>query len=95
MQTQVVRSMSGDAVVTVEGSFDGKDADRLHSIATNLATGGPVTLDFHKVRSPSDAAVAHLAMQLRATRRVVMVGLSQHHHRLLKLVGLARVTNAG
>jgi len=89
MRTQVRQSALGGAVVGVEGSFDVEDADRLQSMAAALENEGLVTLDFHGVRSASDAAVTRLASQLRAaSRRVALVGLCEHHYKLLKYVGL-------
>jgi hypothetical protein len=87
--TSIRRPLSGGAVVGVEGSFDAADADQLRSIASALEAAGPVTLDFHNVRSASDTAVVRLARRiLEAPGHVSMVGLSEHHHRLLSYIGL-------
>ena len=76
-------------MVAVEGSFDTADADQLRSIVSVLEAGGLVTLDFHEVRSASDTALARLARGLlEAPGHVSMVGLSEHHHRLLSYIGL-------
>ena len=89
MLTFIRRPPSGGAVVAVEGSFDAADADQLRSIASALEAGGLVTLDFHEVRSASDIAVAQLARGLlEAPGHVSMVGLSEHHHRVLRYIGL-------
>jgi hypothetical protein len=89
MLTSIRRPPTGGAVVAVEGSFDAADADQLGSIASALDAGGSVTLDFHEVRSASDMAIVRLARGiLEAPGHVSMVGLSEHHHRLLNYVGL-------
>jgi anti-anti-sigma regulatory factor len=89
MLTSIRRPPSGGAVVSVEGSFDAADADQLGSIAFALDADGPVTLDFHEVQSAGDMAVVRLARGiLEASGHVSMVGLSEHHHRLLTYIGL-------
>jgi hypothetical protein len=89
MLTSITRPPSGGAVVAVEGSFDSADVDCLRSIVSALETGGLVTLDFHEVRSASDTALARLARGLlEVPGHVSMVGLSEHHHRLLTYIGL-------
>ena len=76
-------------MVAVEGSFDAADADHLRTIVSALEAGGLVTLDFHEVRSASDTAIAGLASGLlEAPGHVSMVGLSEHHHRVLRYIGL-------
>jgi anti-anti-sigma regulatory factor len=88
--TFIRRSRSGGDVIAIEGSFDIADADRLRSIIDALNSTGPVTLDFHGVRSASDMAIAQLARGLvEASRRVSLAGLSEHHHRLLGYLGAA------
>ncbi len=46
-------------------------------------------LDFHEVEVLDDCAIAKLASELhrREAGHVVLVGLSEHHHRLLRYVG--------
>lgn len=90
MLTSISRPLSGGAVIAIEGSFDAADADQLGTIASALdATGGPITLDFHEVRSASDMAVVRLARGiLEPPGHVSMAGLSEHHHRLLHYIGL-------
>jgi CheY-like chemotaxis protein len=88
MVTVTVRSPSGGAVVRVAGSFDASDADQLWSLASADA-GGPVTIDFHEVRSAGDLAIARLATGLlEHSHQVSIVGLSEHQHRLLRYIGL-------
>ena len=87
--TSIRQPLSGGAVVGVEGSFDVADVDQLRSIASALDAAGPVTLDFHDVRSASDMAVVRLARRiLEAPGHVSMVGLSEHQHRLPGYIGL-------
>jgi STAS domain len=90
MLTIIRRPTSGGVVVAIEGPFDVADVDQLHILASTLDADGPVSLDFHKVRSASDTAIARLAGGLRDVPRPVwMVGLSEHQRRLLKYIGLA------
>ncbi len=89
MLTSIRRPSSGGAVVIIEGSFDAGDADQVRLIASALDVAGPVTLDFHEVRSASDLAIAKLARGLlEAPGHVSVVGLSEHRHRLLRYIGL-------
>lgn len=83
------RSESSGAVIGVEGAFDVAEADELRSLISRLEVDGPVMLDFHRTRSVSDLAISRLANGLLETRRrVAMVGLSTHQHRLLRYIGL-------
>jgi CheY-like chemotaxis protein len=89
MVTVTVCSPSGGAVVRVAGSFDASDADQLWSLTSALDAGGPVTIDFHEVRSAGDLAIARLATGLlEHSHQVSIVGLSEHQHRLLRYIGL-------
>jgi len=79
-----VRGMASEGpLVPVEGSFDAKDSDQLQLMVGALEAGEHVTLDFHEVRSASDAPIPRLASHLRgAPRRVKFVGLSGYHYRV-------------
>ena len=85
----VHRSGSRGAVIGVEGSFDVAEADELCSLISRLDVDGSVMLDFHRARTVSDVAIARLANGLlEIRRRIAMVGLSTHQHRLLRYMGL-------
>ncbi len=85
MSIQAHEGTSG-TVLQVDGAFDPDEADRLHLLLLALAPDRPVTLDFRAVRLFHDSAVARLAREL-GQRRVALLGLSEHHHRLLRYIG--------
>jgi hypothetical protein len=64
------------------------DADALHDALHAITREKPVAIDFHLVRLFDDFAVARLAPEI-ADRpgHVTLIGLSEHHHRLLRYVG--------
>lgn len=87
--TVIHRRASGGAVIGVEGLLDVSGVDELRMLVSDLDVDGPVTLDFHRVVSVSDLAIARLAEGLlQDSDRVLMVGLSVHQHRLLKYIGM-------
>jgi anti-anti-sigma regulatory factor len=72
-------------VVELRGAFDSAEADRLHALLEEIEPRRPVTIDFRAVRLFHDFAVARLARDLGdGNRRVAVLGLSEHHHRLLR-----------
>ncbi len=76
-------------VVELTGAFDPAEADRLHALLLELEPAMPVTLDFREVRLFHDLAVARLARELDGEHRhVALLGLSEHHHRLLRYIGV-------
>lgn len=88
MRTHVHRD-DGGAVITIAGTFDTTDVDELGMVARSLYPTGTVVLDFHEVEVLSDCAIAKLASELQQQEsgHVVLVGMSEHHHRLLRYVG--------
>lgn len=85
MRTRVRRD-DGGAVISIAGTFDTTDVDELGMLARSLHSIGTIVLDFHEVEVLTDRAIANLASELRHEERghVVLVGLSEHHHRLLR-----------
>ena len=83
------RHVADGTVVEVHGAFDTAEAERLRAVLREIACERPVTLDFHAVRRFDDAAVARLAGEV-AERHVALLGLSEHHYRLLRYMGLPR-----
>lgn len=91
MSIQAHDGASG-TVVELQGAFDPDEADRLHALLLELEPDRPVTLDFRAVRLFHDLAVARLARELGdGQRRVAMLGLSEHHHRLLRYIAAERM----
>ena len=76
-------------VLALNGAFGPVEQERLNSVLRELDPGQPVTIDFREVRLFHDLAVARLARDVRDLHRCVsLVGLSEHHHRLLRYIGL-------
>jgi ABC-type transporter Mla MlaB component len=76
----------------LHGSFDRDDAYLLHALLSRVAPAHLVRVDFHEVRTLHDAALSLLARELAAPygRHLELVGLSEHHHRLLRYIAVAR-----
>jgi hypothetical protein len=87
MRTHVRRN-EGGAVIDITGTFDPADVGELRTLARSLCSACSVVLDFHE-GVLDDCAIAKLALELHGEMRgsVVLVGLSEHHHRLLQYVG--------
>jgi hypothetical protein len=85
---------SGDGtVLVVHGSFDRQDLAAVDRALAAIGPGGRVRIDLHEARACDDAAVAMLVRELQGSRDVEVVGLSAHHHRLLRYMGVrVRVT---
>ncbi len=83
------RAQRSGTVVVVHGTFDASDARRLHDVLAELAPSSRVRVDFHEVRLFDDSAVARLSRDLTGPygANVELVGLSEHHHRLLRYMG--------
>ncbi len=76
-------------VLELHGSFGPAEADRLRDMIRRLEPQKSVTIDFREVRLCHDTAVARLARDLvESHRQVSMLGLSEHHRRLLRYIGL-------
>jgi anti-anti-sigma regulatory factor len=73
-------------VIGLAGTFHQADVGELTILARSLSSTREVVLDFHEVEVIDDGALAELATELRRQARghVVLVGLSEHHHRLLQ-----------
>ena len=86
--TVQVRNESEGTVLLLEGTFDVADANSLHDALHDVPPERPVAIDFHLVRLFNDFAVARLAQAI-ADRpgHLTLIGLSEHHHRLLCYVG--------
>jgi hypothetical protein len=75
---------SNGVVFEVHGSFDPAEADRLHALLHSVKHQR-VTIDFRAARILHDTAVARLAPELEdRDRRVALLGLTEHHRRLLR-----------
>ena len=89
MSTRVWHPAPGTAEVSVEGAVDLAAVGPLCAVATELDVAWKVRLDFQRVRQLSDLAVARLATELgEATGRFSLVGLPEHHQRVLRYIGV-------
>jgi hypothetical protein len=81
---------SSGTVVALEGHFGTAEADRLHAALQQLAPDRPLTIDFRAVRVFHDSAVVRIATDLASGHgmHVNVLGLSEHHWRLLRYFGL-------
>ena len=87
METSIRRLGTSAAVVSVCGSFDVLDAERLYALAVALGSDR-VTLDFYRARPVHDSAIARLGHDLHdSAGRFALSGLSEHHRRLLRYMG--------
>jgi hypothetical protein len=86
MTTIDAHAGTGGTVVSVEGAaFDSAAAEHLHSLLLKLDPAQPITIDLRSVRIVHDTAVAQLAGDLLPSfHRVLLLGLSEHHHRLMR-----------
>lgn len=79
-------------VLELDGSFGPVEEETLSDVLRELEPDRPVTIDFREVRLFHDIAVARLARDIGELHRsVALVGLSEHHHRLLRYIGLGPV----
>lgn len=80
---------SGRTDIVLHGSFGATEARRLHELLSDLAPAAPVRVDFHGVRLFDDYAVALLSRDLSTeyAANISLVGLSEHHYRLLRYMG--------
>jgi hypothetical protein len=77
-----------DLTFEVGPSFAPEDAARLHEAIERAAPGTRVEIDFHRVRTCHDAALAVLARDIAAGRaRLALRGMSQHQLRMLGYLG--------
>ena len=84
MAIDVRRGRCGRVFVTLQGTFDGQAADRLHDVLATATPAPSVTVDFRAVGSVEPLAFALLAGELHVPgRRVAIIGLSLGHRRLL------------
>jgi hypothetical protein len=76
------RRRADDVVLAVEGIFDLPAATRAAKAARVQAARGHVTIDLRRARI-EDVALAALVREV-AGRPIAILGLSQHHVRLLR-----------
>lgn len=74
-------------IIRMDGVFDVPAAQRL---AQELAAAGDgeIRIDLTRVREFSDFGVALLARELAGRARATVLGLRQHHIRLLRYLGI-------
>jgi anti-anti-sigma regulatory factor len=84
------RSNGAEVVLVVHGSLNQQEVGELQARVADLEPGARVTIDLREVRVCDDAAVAALARGLGrgGGPAVELVGLSDHHHRVLRYMGV-------
>ena len=82
-----------DAVFSITGCFDPFAASRFRARLADLAPEVSVVLDFSRAAEVSDLALAMLASAFERSRhpRVTLRGLTLHHERMLRYLGIDRV----
>ncbi len=79
-------------VLELNGAFGPVEEERLKNVLCDLEPDRPITIDFREVRLFQDFAVARLARDIaQLQRRVALIGLSEHHRRLLRYIGLSKL----
>jgi anti-anti-sigma regulatory factor len=77
-------------VIPVGGAFDDSTGSALRTRLTEMRSGTSVVLDFRHARDVNDVALAVFLRGIGELRaRVWLWGLSQHHERVLRYLGLA------
>jgi anti-anti-sigma regulatory factor len=77
-------------VISVGGAFDASTGSALCTRLAAMRSGTSVVLDFRHARDVNDVALAMLLRRIGELRaRVWLWGLSQHHERVLRYLGLA------
>ena len=74
-------------MLVAHGSLNRQDAGELEAAVAALGPGAHVTIDLHDVRC-DDAAVAMLGRDVACAAGIHLVGLSAHHDRLLRYMGI-------
>lgn len=79
-----------EVVLVVHGSLDRRDAAELQAAVRQLPSAAHVTVDLHDIRVWDFAALATLAGELTrlVAPHVALVGLSDHHLKLLGYMGV-------
>ncbi|HET7753445.1 MAG TPA: hypothetical protein VFK85_06005 [Anaeromyxobacteraceae bacterium] len=85
-------SQPSSTEILVDGVFDRVTASRLQALVGDVDPGSLLTLDFREVRLFHDSAIASLAAALSAHPGARLVGLSEHHYRLLRYVASPSTT---
>jgi hypothetical protein len=93
-----IEAEHGRVLLKLGKRFAIPDAERLARTVESLAPMASVTVDFSETREVHDAAFLSLAMALRALGndvQVVLRGLTMHHARVLKYLGMPPVLALG
>ncbi len=91
IKTHVQRPESGGTVARIHGEFGASDVDHLLAVTIDVEVDGPVAVDFHNAVAVDDSALIMFAMEFSGRAgHGTLVGLSEHHHRLLRYIGLSK-----
>jgi anti-anti-sigma regulatory factor len=81
--TVVTLKDENETVLAARDQFDAMEANELHDLLLKIERDRPVTVDFRNVRGIEDFVLARLAQDF-ARRRLRILGLSDHQHRILR-----------
>ncbi len=84
----VTRGAHGEVVIRLDGTFDAGAATRLSGWLVEVPCGEQLVLDFSQVRDCDDCGLASVARGLAARERLVVRGLTRHHERMLRYLGV-------
>lgn len=88
MSMQTLEAPGGEIVLRFDGGFGVAEARRAHQALAAAGRACPVVLDFSRVRSFEDHAIAAVAPDLVSGRMVRVRGLGMHQRRLLEYFGV-------
>lgn len=85
----VTRGARGELVIKVDGTFDGRAANRLAGWLAEVPPEEPLVVDFTAVRECQDLGLAAIARGLSVHGGQLAVhGLTRHQERLLRYFGV-------
>jgi hypothetical protein len=84
----VTRGVGGEVVIRIAGVFDVEAARRLAGWFMHVPAGARMVLDFSAVRDCQEIGLAAVADDLASRERLVVRGLTRHHERMLRYLGV-------
>ncbi|HET8541045.1 MAG TPA: STAS domain-containing protein [Anaeromyxobacter sp.] len=84
----VTHGAHGELVIRLDGNFDAGAANRLCGWLVEVPSSRPLVLDFTHVTKCEDFGLAAVAQDLAARDGLVVRGLTRHHERMLRYLGV-------
>lgn len=88
MSMERLEARGGEVVLRFEGGFGVVEARKAHQALEAVGPRRSVVLDFSRVRTFEDHAIAAVAPDLTSGSRVRVRGLGMHQRRLLEYFGV-------